>query len=217
MLIAMTVKGLGRARRELQLLTLPPRRKARVMRKMGSLVAKQSRARITRQESLEGGKFAPRKPRDEGKQTRRKLLLGFRRQVRVRVVGETAVIYVSKGIWSYRARQHQEGFTQVVQAKIAEAEARRFRRHRGSAEGPGEMATRRQARRLRALGWKQSQRWMMEHYSRRQAGVMIRHAEGREPKQSWRIVVPARPFLGAAAGDKRALQRILLRELHKTA
>ena len=174
---------------------------------MARFVAKQSRVRITRQESLEGGKFAPRKPREDSK-SKRKLLLGFRRQVRVRVQGDTAVIYVSKGKWSARARQHQEGFTQVVQAKIAAAGAR---------GRPGEMATRRQARRLKALGWKQSQRWMMEHYSRGQAGVMIRDAEGRQPKQSWRIVVPARPFLGATAKDTKALERILLRELRKAA
>ncbi len=213
-MIRMVVKGLAKARRDLKLLTLPPRRKARVMGKMARHVAKESRGRITRQETLGGRKFAPRKPREDS-QSKRKLLLGFRRQVRVRVQGDIAVIYVSKGKWSRRARQQQEGFTQVVQAKISDAAARGSRRHRGSAEGPGEKATRRQARRLRELGWKQSQRWMMEHYSRGQAGVMIRQAEGRQPKQSWRIVVPARPFLGATAKDRKALERILLQEMRK--
>ena len=118
----------------------------------------------------------------------------------MRLQGDIAVVYVSKGIWARRARQHQEGFTQVVQAKIAAAGARGGRRHRRSSEGPGEKATRAQAKRLKALGWKQTQRWMMENYSRPQAGVLIRQAEGRQPKQSWRIVVPA---LGLSAGRHR--------------
>jgi len=215
-MISMAVKGLAQARRDLQVLMLPPRRKARVLRKMGRHIARSSRARITGQESLRGGKFAPRKPRrdDEGK-AKRKLLLGFRRRIRVRLAGDTAVIHVGSGLWGARARQHQEGFTQVVQAKVAEAAASRSRRlrHRASPEGPGEMATRRQARRLKELGWRWPQKKIMATYSRKLAGFLIRKQEGRRPKHGWRIVVPARPFLGASARDMAELRRILLAEI----
>ena len=216
-MISMTIRGMAQARRDLQALMLPPRRKARVLRKMGQHIARRSRARITGQESLYGGKFAPRKlRRDEVRKSSRKLLLGFRRRVRVRLQGDTAVISVGSGLWATRARQHQEGFTQVVRAKLADAAGRGSRRHRASPEGPGVMATRRQARRLRELGWRQSQKKLMATYSRRFAGFLIRKEEGRQPKNSWRIVVPARPFLGASAADRAELRRIVLAELRKT-
>jgi len=210
-MIRMTVEGLARVRRDLQALMLPPRRKARVLKKMAGHVTKASKARITRQESLQGGKFAPRKPRrDDDRKAKRKLLLGFRRRVQVRLQGDTAVIYVSSGKWGARARQHQEGFTQVVKPS-------RLRLHRASPEGPGQGATRRQARRLKELGWRWPQKKIMATYSRKLAGFLIRKEEGREPKRSWRIEVPARPFLGASTADKAALLEILRKELRRGA
>jgi hypothetical protein len=217
-MIQLTVKGMDQALRDLKALALSPKRKARVLRKMGNHVAKASRLRITRQEEVSGAPFAPRKPRDDDKKAR-KLLQGFRRNIRVRLEGDHAVIAVSAGLWGFRARQHQEGFTQVVQAGIAAEQARLVRRGRakGATGQPGAMATKHQAKRLRELGWKKSAKWIMQTYSRSLAGFLIRKEEGRAPKSSWTIVVPKRPFLGASNQDIHELGRILEAELAKAA
>ncbi|WGE29422.1 hypothetical protein PHA77_01760 [Edwardsiella tarda] len=58
-----------------------------------------------------------------------------------------------------------------------------------------------------------SQSWIREHITRAQAGVIIKTMEGKTPKASWQIHLPARAFLGitdAQLADSivRALQGI---------
>ena len=78
------------------------------------------------------------------------------------------------------------------------------------------MATRRQARRLKELGFKQSQKHIMANFTRGQAGAIIRKEEGRAPKKSWTITVPARPFLGASVAVRTRMTEIIRTETLKS-
>ena len=210
-MIRMELKGADLALKRLQALALTPQKTRRILGKAGRQVARASKKRITAQRDLEGAPFAPR----GNSANRRKMLLAFRRKVRVRIEGGQAVIFVGGGILGQWAREHQEGLTQVVTQKIAEAADRKSRRSRkrGASEGKSGMATRRQAKRLRELGWTKSQRWIMATYTVQLAGYLIRKEEGRSPKKSWTITVPARPFLGASAHDRVELVKIIQTEL----
>lgn len=72
------------------------------------------------------------------------------------------------------------------------------------------MATDKQARRLRALGYKVSAGKKLKTISAKkiaatmtykQAGVIIRKMKNQKTKKSWRVKVPARPFLGINDAD----------------
>ncbi|ENU7736836.1 hypothetical protein ACE3YX_003448 [Salmonella enterica] len=98
----------------------------------------------------------------------------------------------------------------------------------------GHPATKYQAKKLNALGFKApvmvtkgrkgkythrreyravAQKWITEHLSMAQAGLIIRKLEGKTPVDTWTIHLPARPFLGItddqlAASIARELQGI---------
>lgn len=83
----------------------------------------------------------------------------------------------------------------------------------------GKMATRQQARALKELGykirngkrWKRpSGIWIQKNISRAQAGVIIREMSGVAAKSTWKIVLPARAFLGASDAE---FNQILARQL----
>ncbi len=80
-------------------------------------------------------------------------------------------------------------------------------------------ATTRQAKRLRALGYKvkKGKRWrkpafreIQESMTMAKAGLLIRTLSGKAVKTSWSVDVPARPFLGISQEDfNKALARQL--------
>jgi len=80
-------------------------------------------------------------------------------------------------------------------------------------------ASTRQAKRLRALGYKvrKGKRWrkpafkeIQESMSMAKAGLLIRLLSGKAAKASWSVDVPARPFLGISQEDfNKALDRQL--------
>ena len=137
MSVRMELKGKDLLLGRLEALRLTPLKRRRLLGRMGRKVASASKKRITRQTDLQGRPFAPRS--DRGK---RKMLLGLRRQIRVRFNHDNAVIFLPRGVSSRIAAEHQEGLTQTITARVMEEEERRRRRKRGSAPGgPGDRAT----------------------------------------------------------------------------
>lgn len=207
----MELKGKDLLLGRLEALRLKPQRQRRLLGRMGRKVASASKKRITRQTDLQGRPFAPRS--DGGK---RKMLAGLRRQIRVRFDNDTAVISLPRGVMSRIGAEHQEGLTQTITARVLEEEERRQRRKRGSASGgPGNMATLRQAKRLKELGFRKPRKWIMANFNRRLAGFIIRKEEGRTPRRSWTVRLPARSFLGINKTDQAELIKMVRSELKK--
>lgn len=90
------------------------------------------------------------------------------------------------------------------------AQARRW-----SKGDPNRQCTMQQARRLKKLGYQRrvagkgyttaTMAWIRANLSWRQAGVIIRKMQARSPKESWKINIPSREFLGVTPEQLRKM------------
>jgi phage gpG-like protein len=188
----------------------------RLLKQLGNQVVKASRQRIAKQMGLEAP-FAPRAHRE----VKRKLLARLGRYLMATVRGDQVIVSFRNGLTGAIARAQQEGSTETVTAasliqearrQVAVQERREQRRRKGSHKAtgvPGDQATTAQAKRMQELGFKKSLAWLKQRFTREAAGYIIRKMEHRAPKSSWTITVPARPFLGATAADRKDLLDIV--------
>lgn len=210
----MAEEGLSRQqvdqlKRELQKHDLLPRQRQRLLWRIAKLgVIAASKRNQRQQVSPDGTAWEPRK---RGK---KKMLRGLPKLLAVRqdVAAGTVTIYLrGKGGKPLSAgvlgRIHADGMTTTGKAE---------NQVRGDQSGP---ATRRQAVKLRKLGFKRRQNgrlvnapaaWIMQNMSEKQAGLVIRKLSGETPKKTWKIQLPARDFLGV---DDAEFDKILARQL----
>ena len=192
---------------QLTLLGMTEQEKRRLLSLIGSIISARSKRRITTQTDLAGRPFTPRK-----RKSKRKMLVGFRRKIAQAVdsADESVTVFVKGRQSPYLAKRHQEGFEERISK-------RDWARKRDA--GEGEMATRRQAKALKALGFrwpwcrkggkkgiKRSQKWIMANLKREQAGAIVRAMRGEAGKSSWTVKVPARSMLGV---DQKGYREIL--------
>ncbi|MEM5487061.1 hypothetical protein [Enterobacter cloacae] len=197
-------------RQELAKRDLPPRKRQRLLWRIaqrGIIAASKRNQRL--QQTPDGKTWEPRR---RGNQ---KMLRGLPKLLAVRDLPEreAVVIYLrSKG-----GRRMSAGVLAGIHATGANITAR-------AADIPGQpqgnaLATRRQATKLRKLGFKRhdgrrwvrpSASWITQNMRRAQAGLVIRKLSGEEPKASWKIVLPSRVFLGASDAE---FNKILARQL----
>lgn len=202
---------------QLKWLALPPKKRQRLIWRAANEIKKISARNITRQQTPDGKSWAPRK------QGKRKMLLGLRQKIVIteRASQGTAELRFRGGNYGAHpgiiASTHQRGHTYQVNAM---QQAKKL----ASPEQGDDRATRAQAKRLRALGFKRpgkrkghyrsaSLGWITEHLGKAQAGVIIRKLKNKPVKTSWEITLPARAFLGATKAQReqafaRALQGI---------
>ena len=195
----------------LNAIALPPRKRARLLKRVAKNIVTVSKSNITKQQTPDGQKWAKRK---KGRVKRKaKMLLGLRKHIVVshRSDENHAEVGLKKG--NYRAHagivgnQHSKGSTRTVNADRA---------HNKKAEKTG--CTRAQAKTLKALGYKiyarrmtpnaprgkrkvPTVKFMVEHFAYEEvqgAFAALREA-GSIPsgKSSWDIKTPSRRFLGA--------------------
>lgn len=203
-------RQLGELRRELAKRDLPPRKRQRLLWRIAQRGIIAASKRHQRQQQTPDGK--PWEPRKRGN---KKMLRGLPKLLAVRNLPEreAVVIYLrGKGGRSMSAGVlagiHATGATITGTASTLP------KREQGNA-----LATRRQATKLRKLGFKRhdGQRWVRppaswitQNMKQSQAGLIIRKLSGEDPKTSWKIVLPARVFLGASDAE---FNKILAQQL----
>lgn len=211
------VRGMLDVQAQLDLLTLPPQLRRRFLNNLGKRARSMSRQRIRSQQNLDGSPFEARKNPEGGK---KKMEAGLGKLLQVtRVSPEQAVLGWRNNLTSWVASQQHNGATERRTAR----QMRRWNRVE-----PGAMATEKQAKRLRRLGFRVRQAgkkrlsrppvaWILEHVSYMQAGVLIRvlDEERGEPTgaQSWEIKLPKRQFLGASSAETRELAALVLNQI----
>lgn len=179
------------AKKRVELLKLPPRKRRQLLGGFGREIKRQSIRNLKAQRDVEGRPWAPRKRGND-----RKLLRRLARQVQANFVTPD---FVDVGFKGGVAFQQHEGVTQVMTGALMAREA-------GS--GADEPATRKQAKELRnenyrvrvkgSKKWrKPSLQWITQNLKQKQAGLILRVLREQAPKKAWITTVPGRAFLGA--------------------
>nr|WP_218115451.1 phage virion morphogenesis protein [Pseudomonas putida] len=197
----MDARGVLGVREQLALLQLEPRLRRRLLNNVSKRVRAMSRQRIRSQQNLDGSPFAARKNPEPGQ---KKMESGLGKLIQVTsLTPDQAVLGWKNSLTSWVAAQQHNGTAE-------RRTAQQMRRWNKVSEGS--MATDRQAKRLRRLGFKVRQEgkkrlsrpsvsWILEHVSYMQAGVLIRVLDETRGEStgadSWEIQLPKRQFLGA--------------------
>lgn len=182
-------------RNRVQLLRLPSAKRKQLLRRMALSVRKNSRQRLRQQVDVEGRKFTARKDRTN----RKKLLRGLGKTMRVAGNDKAARVYFASALTSKIAFAHQHGIDEVMTKATVQK--------RQGAPDYDAPATRRQAKELRAEGYKVRRdgkgykrptlKWITENLSLGQAGLILRVLRDQASVSRWVIPLPARAFLGA--------------------
>lgn len=180
--------------------------------KRGIIPASKRNAR--NQQAPDGSAWAPRK------RGRRKMLRQLPKLLKVRDMPEREAvrIYLHGGNYSNGARRMPAGVIGAVHQGGAQITVNAAN-YRNQPSQEGKTATRRQAKRLRDLGFKVwwNGKWVKPavsyitaEMSMKQAGYLIKKLSRKARKNTWTIDIPSRVFLGVSDDD---FNRILARQL----
>ena len=181
---------------------LPPRKRQRLLWRIAKLGIVTAAKRHQRQQAAPDG--TPWEPRKRGKE---KMLKGLPKLLAVREMPEIqgVRIYLKGGNYRNGTKPIAAGLVGAVQQDGARIQMKASNAPRKpQADKP---ALPRQAKRLRALGYKtrKGKRWVkpssrqiMETMSMAQAGLLIRKLKGTPSKRTWTIDIPGRVFLGVS-------------------
>ncbi|OAT26544.1 hypothetical protein M976_02705 [Buttiauxella ferragutiae ATCC 51602] len=195
-------KQLQQMRAALAAAELPPKKRQRLLwrvAKLGIIVAAKRHQRD--QAAPDGTPWAPRK-RGKGK-----MLKGLPKLLAVRDMPsiQGVRIYLKGGNYRNGTKPIPAGLVGAVQQDGARIQMKASNAPRKPQVN--QPALPRQAKRLRALGYKmrQGKRWIkpsskkiMETLSMAQAGLLIRKLKGTPAKRTWTIDLPGRVFLGVS-------------------
>lgn len=207
-------RQLSQLRSALAAADLPAKRRQRLLwriAKLGIVVAAKRHQR--EQTAPDGTPWAPRK-RGKGK-----MLKGLPKLLAVREMPEIQGIriYLKGGNYRNGTKPIAAGLVGAVQQEGASITMKASQAPRKPQDN--QPALPRQAKRLRALGYKmrQGKRWVKpsskkirETLSRAQAGLVIRKLRAAPPKRVWTIDLPGRAFLGVSNDE---FNKILARQL----
>lgn len=206
-MIDLKIKGGLSVQQQLRALRLPAGKRRTINRALTRKVASFSRVRIRQQRGLDGRAWEARKT------GRGKMLRGLSKRMQIQAHSEGGKIRFMGGKVAYK---QQHGFKETFDADKA------AKRYGGSGNTDNKPATRSQARRLKALGYrrkrgkrysKPTQAWIMRNMSMGQAGAIIRAMAGGTRKDEWTVELPARSFLGVTDSDDEMLLDLLVQKL----
>lgn len=204
------IRGGRDAARHLDMLRLTPSKRRTVLRSLGRIVRANSKKRVQSQNTVDGGAMAARSPNSKGKG---RMLKGLGRRMLVLTEPNSVRVKFRSGRVAY---QQQHGDTEKMTAE------KMRRREGGVTLSHQDPCTRRQARRLRELGykirrgsgWKKpTVKWITANLKMGQAGRIIRILSNETPKTEWDTTLPARPFLGVAEREHRELRNTIANAL----
>lgn len=202
---------------QLKLLEMPANKRKRLIWRAAENLRVAAKNNIQKQQDWNGRSWAPRK------HGRRKMLLGLRKLIVIteKPSQNTATLRFDGGAYGVHpgvvAGAHQKGHTYKINY---------VRRLNVKPNGAGKdmESTKRQARKLRELGFKRPGKrkgkyrsasigWITQNINYAQAGLLIKKLKGDPRKTNWDVTLPARPFLGANTKQReqafaRALQSI---------
>lgn len=199
------------ALKQLNLLTLNPNKRRRILRGAGRKVRRDSKARLKGQRDLSGSTW---KARSNGRKKRMLSKLG--RNIQVHTSPNDAKVTFGNPRIGKIARAHQDGVSQKMTASQA---ARKY----GTPDYDGQ-ATRKQAKALRKAGYKVRKKrgkgwktpsigWITENLTLGKAAKTLRILRGeKKGKTSWDIDLPERSFLGQSQSEYKQLTNYMLDE-----
>ncbi|POD93909.1 phage virion morphogenesis protein [Pectobacterium odoriferum] len=203
-------------RQALSKLDFPPKKRQRLLWRLAKYGVISAAARNVRQQQApDGTAWEKRKTKRRGKMLRSMpKLLHIREMPEI----EAVRLYLQGGGYRNGVTPVPAGVVGFSQQNGMSVSVKRSQVQRGKPD-PERKATRRQARKLRALGYKvkRGTRWRKPPYSEiegvmrfDQAGLLIKKLSGKAAKAAWTVDVPARPFLGMSDDEfNKALARQL--------
>lgn len=207
MTIDLKIKGGLSVQQQLRALRLPAGKRRTINRALARKVASFSRTRIRQQRGLDGRAWEGRK---SGKG---KMLRGLSKRMQIQAHADGGKIRFAGGKVAYKQQHgHKETFDADKAAK----------RNGNSGNTDNKPATRSQARRLKALGYRRkrgqrysrpTQAWIIRNISMNQAGAIIRSMSGGRSAKEWTVELPARSFLGVTDADDVVLLDLLVERL----
>lgn len=203
------------ATRQLELLTLDPRKRRRITRGAARKVRRDSKKRIKNQKDLVGRNW---QQRSNGKKQRMLKKLGKHMQVKSNP--NSAQVNFGNPLVGKIARAHQDGVDLEMTASEA---AKKY-----GTPGDDVLASREQAKALKkegykvrknkGKGWKSpSIKWIQQNLSMRQAGLILRFMRNKTQKTKWVIPLPERSFLGQSQSELVQLKNYMLDEATRLA
>jgi len=199
------------ALKQLNLLTLNPNKRRRILRGAGRKVRRESKARLKGQRDLSGSAW---KARSNGR--KKKMLSKLGRNLQVHTSPNDAKVTFGNQQTGKIARAHQDGVTQRMTSSKA---AKKY-----GTPDYGAEATRRQAKALRDAGYKVRKKrgkgwktptikWITENLTIGRAGLVLRMLRGNQKgKSSWDIKLAQRSFLGQSMSESKQLTNYMLDE-----
>lgn len=218
----LNAEQLKKLRAQLKELELPPKKRQRLLwriAKYGVIVA--SKRNIRKQSNPDGEAWQSRHGN-----YKKKMLRNMPKMMHIREMPEKEMvrIYLSGGNYRNGSKPIDAGVVGYSQqngmtAKISRKSAQDSNISQGAQD---KKATPKQAKKLRALGYKvkKGKRWkkpalkeITENMLFFQAGALIRKLSGKSPQSSWEVDIPSRVFLGISDEDfikslERQLQSI---------
>lgn len=199
-----TITGVEQIAQRLAGLNANMRKK--ILRKSASVIAKNSKARITNATDLQGQAWSARSAKAPPEKKKKKMEAGLKKRLTVVFVSsEKAVIGFKKGQEKRVAAIQQKGFSTTVQVS----------RTNPKRTAP---ATKEQARQLQALGYKINNKkvsigYITGNLTQGKAGLIIRILENRPKKTSYNVTLPPRSFLGITETDLTQIMSIIDTEI----
>ncbi|MEW4516636.1 hypothetical protein [Proteus vulgaris] len=219
----LNAEQLKKLRAQLKALELPPKKRQRLLwriAKYGVIVA--SKRAVKNQQTPDGEAWQGRHGN-----YKKKMLRKMPKLLKIREIPEKGVVRIYLGGGNYRNGSKPVGADVVgysqqygMTAKISRKNANDNNIRKATSEKkPEPTATPKQAKKLRALGYKikKGKRWVkpplkeitgkMRFF---QAGLLIRLLQNKPKKTSWEVDIPSREFLGISDEDFiKALERQL--------
>ena len=182
---------------QLKLMMLHPKKRTRLLGKLGRHLAKQNKQNIRDNKDPDGRRWQQRKSGDK------KMMRKMSKQLKTKANSKEATLYFP-GVAGSIASKHQHGATEKWNASKA-------KKVYGTPDYDAP-TTRLQAKRLRELGYtiaakrkgkrkKPSLKWIVENLTQGQAGVIIRSLKDKAAQSSWEVKLPERQLLGAKQKD----------------
>lgn len=207
-----------RLHEQLDLLTLPPKSRRRVMNRIAMDVRRDSKKNIRAQRTIRNRAMEPRK----SKRRRRKMLMGLNKKMVTVHKGDLHAEVTWKNTFTGKiAYRHQHGVPENWSAHRARKAygVPDYKKPATPAQAKSLIAEgyRRRVRKKRGKGCalkRVSQKWIRENLTLGKAGLILRlMREGKaRGKQFWKVTPAARPFLGTTPENADALLTDLARQ-----
>jgi len=201
-------KGRLRLNEQLEILSMHPRQRRKLLRNMAKQTKADVRINIRKQQTVTGQAMEPRRSKKK-----RRMMTKMAKGMVVRYYSHKAIVTWKNGGQAKTAFRHHHG---VSEDFTPEKAARLYDKFESDAES---FATPAQAKALNREGYrrpvarkrgkgratmkKMPQKWIRDNMTQAQAGLILRLMRTNETKgkQAWTVPIPARPILGATPED----------------